>query len=158
MINLDKKIIELKNLDSGQISLKELKVVFTNGCFDLLHPGHLHYLEKAKSLGDILIVGLNSDDSVSRLKGESRPINNQNYRATMLAGLMFIDYVIVFEEDTPLTLIKAIKPNVLVKGGDYAREEIVGFQETIMTGGEVEIIPFLDGYSTTQLIEKIQDL
>jgi len=158
MNTLDNKIIELKDLDSDRISFIGSKVVFTNGCFDLLHPGHLHYLEEAKMLGDLLVVGLNSDDSVSRLKGENRPINNQNFRSRMLAGLMFVDYVIIFEEDTPLTLIKGIEPNVLVKGGDYAREEIVGFHETIMTGGIVEIIPFLEGFSSTDLIEKIQNL
>lgn len=126
--------------------------VFTNGCFDILHMGHLSYLQQAKALGDVLIVGLNSDESVKRLKGESRPINNQIARANMLAALHFIDYVVVFEEDTPKELIKLISPNILVKGGDYKIEDIVGREYA----DKVEVIPFLEGYSTTKIINEIQ--
>lgn len=133
------------------------KVVFTNGCFDILHRGHLEYLQAAADLGDILIVGLNSDASVKRLKGEKRPINNQNDRAFALASLVFVDAVIIFDEDTPLELIQRVKPNVLVKGGDYSIGNIVGADFVKNIGGEVQVIPFVDGYSTTQIIEKMKE-
>lgn len=132
------------------------KVVFTNGCFDILHRGHLEYLQAAADLGDILVVGLNSDASVKRLKGENRPINNQNDRAFALASLVFVDAVIIFDEDTPLELIQRVKPNVLVKGGDYSIGNIVGADFVKNIGGEVQVIPFVDGYSTTQIIEKMK--
>lgn len=133
------------------------KVVFTNGCFDILHRGHLEYLQAAADLGDILVVGLNSDASVKRLKGENRPINNQNDRAFALASLVFVDAVIIFDEDTPLELIQRVKPNVLVKGGDYSIGNIVGADFVKNIGGEVQVIPFVDGYSTTQIIEKMKE-
>lgn len=133
------------------------KVVFTNGCFDILHRGHLEYLQSAADLGDILVVGLNSDASVKRLKGENRPINNQNDRAFALASLVFVDAVIIFDEDTPLELIQRVKPNVLVKGGDYSIGNIVGADFVKNIGGEVQVIPFVDGYSTTQIIEKMKE-
>lgn len=136
----------------------EKKIVFTNGCFDILHPGHLHYLRKAKDLGDMLILGLNSDDSVSRLKGPQRPINNLEFRAAMLAGLESVDYIISFDQDTPLQLIKTIKPHILVKGGDYKKSDIVGAAEVEALGGKVHVIEFLDKHSTTQIIEKIKSL
>ncbi len=133
------------------------KVVFTNGCFDILHKGHVDYLAKARDLGGLLVVGLNSDDSVKRLnKGSNRPINNQEARASVLASLGCIDAVVIFEEDTPLELIKEVHPDVLVKGGDYQAENVVGHKEVIAWGGEVKIIPFTEGYSTSTLIEKIK--
>ncbi|MDX8387048.1 MAG: D-glycero-beta-D-manno-heptose 1-phosphate adenylyltransferase [Ghiorsea sp.] len=132
------------------------KVVFTNGCFDLLHPGHVKYLEDAKALGDVLIVGLNADASISRLKGETRPINVLEDRAHMLKGLRSVDLVVSFEEDTPLNLIKKLLPDVLVKGGDYEPDDIVGAIEVREHGGEVIVVPFLDGYSSTKLIKRIK--
>ncbi|TLD81661.1 D-glycero-beta-D-manno-heptose-7-phosphate kinase [Helicobacter sp. MIT 05-5293] len=132
--------------------LKQSKVVFTNGCFDILHRGHLTYLAKARSLGDVLIVGINSDDSVMRLKGENRPINSLEDRAYMLCGLECVDYVVSFSSDTPLELIKAIKPDVLVKGGDYHNKVVVGSE----FAKEVVLIDFVEGKSTTKIIHKIQ--
>lgn len=133
-------------------------VVFTNGCFDILHEGHLTYLEEARRLGHKLVVGLNSDASVKRLKGESRPVNDEQFRAHLLAALHFVDAVIVFEEDTPENLINAVIPSVLVKGGDYEVEKIVGYKTVTENGGEVITIPFVEGFSTTQFIQKIQTL
>ena len=134
------------------------KIVFTNGCFDLLHAGHIESLSQAASFGDILIVGLNNDASVKRLKGESRPIQQEQNRATLLASLYMVDAVVLFEEDTPLELIKKIMPDVLVKGGDYAPETIVGAKEVIANGGKVEIIPLVPGLSTTNLEALIRKL
>lgn len=128
------------------------KIVFTNGCFDIIHAGHCQYLTQARKLGDILIVGLNSDDSVRRLKGESRPINGENDRAAVLSSLKPVDYVCLFEEDTPYELIKAIKPHVLVKGGDYKKDNIVGSD----IAGETVVLSFLEGRSTTKVIEKMK--
>ncbi len=130
---------------------KKSKVVFTNGCFDILHRGHVSYLERAKSLGDILILGLNSDASVRRLKGEGRPINDEESRATVMAALNSVDYVVIFDEDTPLELIKQVRPDVLVKGGDYSIENIVGREYAAQT----MTISFVDGFSTTKTIEKM---
>lgn len=132
------------------------KVAFTNGCFDILHPGHLFSLGQAAKEADYLIVGLNSDASVKRLKGPSRPINNTDSRAIVLANLVVVDAVVVFEEDTPLELIKALLPDVLVKGGDYTIDQIVGAKEVIAAGGKVIINNIVEGFSTTQLIEKIK--
>lgn len=134
--------------------LENKKIVFTNGCFDILHKGHVEYLSTSKDLGDILIVGLNSDSSVKKLKGEERPINNQNSRAVILSALLFVDAVIYFDEDTPLNLIKSIKPDVLVKGGDYKKEDIVGYDFVTERGGEVKTIDLVKGYSTTNIIKK----
>jgi D-glycero-beta-D-manno-heptose 1-phosphate adenylyltransferase len=131
------------------------KIVFTNGCFDLLHLGHLTYLAEAKSLGTKLIVGLNADASVKRLKGEDRPVNPENTRTALLAALYFVDAVVVFEEDTPFNLITAIRPDVLVKGGDYMISTIVGADIVLAYGGEVQVLSFLDGYSSSAVIEKI---
>ena len=136
--------------------MKKQKVVFTNGCFDIIHRGHVEYLEEAKSLGDILIIGLNSDESVRRLKGPSRPINNEEDRARVLLGLKSVDGVVAFKEDTPLELIKMVKPDVLVKGGDWKVEDIVGHEFVIEGGGEVYSLPFREGCSTTNIIEKIR--
>ncbi|MCS7152737.1 MAG: D-glycero-beta-D-manno-heptose 1-phosphate adenylyltransferase [Bacteroidia bacterium] len=132
----------------------EQRIVFTNGCFDLLHLGHITYLEEAAKLGDVLVVGLNSDESVRRLKGPSRPLQPQEARARILAALEFVEAVIIFEEDTPLRLIEKIAPDVLVKGGDYTIDKVVGADFVRSRGGEVVILPFVQGYSTTALIEK----
>jgi rfaE bifunctional protein nucleotidyltransferase chain/domain len=131
------------------------KVVFTNGCFDILHKGHVAYLNEAKKCGDLLIVGLNSDASVKRLKGEERPINNEQDRKFVLENLKSVDFVEIFTEDTPLNLIKAITPNYLVKGGDWTVDQIVGSDHVISNGGEVYSLNFVDGYSTTGIIKKI---
>lgn len=132
------------------------KIVFTNGCFDILHPGHVDYLSQARDLGDFLILGLNTDNSVKRLnKAPNRPINNEQTRAMVLAGLASIDAIVLFDEETPYELIKLIKPDVLVKGDDYTVEKIVGYDVVKAQGGEVVTIPFLEGYSTTKLIQKI---
>jgi rfaE bifunctional protein nucleotidyltransferase chain/domain len=144
------------NLESFLVSVKGKKIVFTNGCFDILHRGHVHYLNEAKKLGDILIIGLNADASVSRLKGESRPVNKQDDRAFVMKNLKAVDWVEIFHEDTPLNLIKKVKPNVLVKGGDWKIEQIVGASEVISWGGEVISLSFVDGYSTTSIIKKIE--
>jgi len=133
------------------------KVVFTNGCFDIIHRGHVEYLEDAKALGDTLIVGLNSDKSISELKGPNRPINKEEDRARVLLGLKSVDGVIIFEEDTPLNLIKIVKPDVLVKGGDWKIEDIVGNEFVLERGGEVYSLPFRAGHSTTDIIEKIRN-
>lgn len=130
------------------------RVVFTNGCFDILHLGHVRYLKEAKAMGDILIVGLNSDASVKRLKGESRPINSEKNRAAMLAEMDFIDYIVIFEEDTPYEVIKAIEPDILVKGGDYNPDDIVGGDIVKGKGGQVLTIPLVEGQSTTNIISK----
>lgn len=129
------------------------KVVFTNGCFDILHRGHVTYLQQARQLGDHLIVGLNSDASVKKLKGPERPINNELDRAFMLAALRCVDEVVLFEEDTPEELLSHLKPDILVKGGDYKPEEVAGRQYA----GEVKILSFVDGYSTTGTIRKIRE-
>lgn len=131
------------------------QTVFTNGVFDLIHPGHLTYLAAAAGLGQRLIIGVNSDASVKRLKGDSRPIMPLAARMQLLAGLFFVDGVIAFDEDTPLELIKALKPDMLVKGGDYAVDDIVGANEVRSWGGEVQVLPFVEGQSTTGLIELI---
>jgi rfaE bifunctional protein nucleotidyltransferase chain/domain len=132
------------------------KVVFTNGCFDILHLGHIDYLSKAADLGDRLIIGVNTDQSVSVLKGDSRPIIDEITRATKLAALHFVDAVILFGEETPLQLIETVKPDVLVKGGDYTIDTIVGADLMLERGGTVEVIPFLPGHSTTAIIAKIK--
>lgn len=136
----------------------QLKVVFTNGCFDILHLGHIDYLEKARTFGDKLIVGLNSDDSVRRLKGDLRPVNDFNARSRMLAALDFVDVVVPFKEDTPLALISSILPDVLIKGDDYTIENIVGADVVIQHGGSVETIALVKGYSTTALINKLKHI
>ena len=137
---------------SQELKLKGKKIVFTNGCFDLLHAGHVSYLEKAKNFGDILILGLNSDRSITSLKGENRPINLQDDRAYILAALEVVDYVVIFDEDTPYELIKSIQPHILVKGGDYRGKEVVG-QDIV---DELELVEFIDGKSSTKIIEKIK--
>lgn len=131
------------------------KVVFTNGCFDILHVGHLRYMNEAKRQGDVLIVGVNSDASVRRLKGETRPINSENDRAEMLSGLEAVDFTVIFADDTPISLIEDIKPSIHVKGGDYKKEDL---PETVIVekhGGEVRILTFVEGKSTTNIVNKI---
>jgi rfaE bifunctional protein nucleotidyltransferase chain/domain len=151
------KILNINDLKRqvARWRLHSNKIVFTNGCFDMLHMGHLHTLQQAKALGDKLIVGVNADSSVKKLKGDKRPIQNQIDRTTLLAALSVVDAVVIFEAETPLELIEAIIPNVLVKGGDWATNQIVGAPLVLQNGGSVHSIPFLEGYSTTSLIEKI---
>lgn len=134
------------------------RVVFTNGCFDILHVGHARYLKDARALGDILVVGLNSDASVKRIKGETRPVVNENDRAELLSSLASVDYVVLFNDDTPLALIENVAPDVLVKGGDWAPEQIVGSKFVLARGGEVRSLPFHPGRSTTSILERIQKL
>ena len=132
-------------------------VVFTNGCFDILHAGHIHYLKEAKKLGDRLLIGLNTDRSVQTLKGKTRPINSEISRSTVLKNLSFIDGVTLFEEETPRALIEDILPHVLVKGGDYSVDEVVGADTMKKIGGRVVIIPFLEGFSTSDIITRIRN-
>ena len=132
------------------------KIVFTNGCFDILHRGHIDLLLQAANLGDVLIVGLNSDASIKRLKGNERPINNEYDRAFQLASLLCVDAVCLFTEDTPEKLIVTLRPDILAKGGDYVSHKIIGGDFVKSIGGSVEIIPFVDGYSTTSIIKKIR--
>ena len=152
---------KIKDLKHAKELVREWKsqaktIVFTNGCFDLLHLGHVDYLEKARSLGDKLVLGLNSDDSVSRFKGQNRPIQDQNSRSRVLAALQVVDLVVFFNEDTPLTLISEIQPHILVKGSDYLAENIVGADVVKKNGGVVKTIDFVSGYSTSKIIEKIK--
>lgn len=135
--------------------LKSKTIAFTNGVFDILHEGHIAVLSEAASFADVLIVGVNSDASVKKLKGDGRPVNNENSRALVIASLIMVDAVVIFDEETPIELIKVIKPDVLVKGGDYNLDTMVGSQEVLDAGGRVEIIPLREGFSTTGIIEKI---
>ena len=151
-----KKIFRAEQWNEAIQFLESPDIVFTNGCFDLLHPGHLIYLSQAASLSTNLVIGLNSDDSVKKLKGEGRPINNFNDRANMLSALPQVACIIEFKEDTPLRLIEKLKPKVLVKGGDYKIEEIVGREVVESNGGKVTSLPFVGNYSSTNLIEKIK--
>ncbi len=140
-----------------ELKKKGKKVVFTNGCFDILHVGHLRYLEEAKMFGDILVIGLNSDSSVKRLKGEKRPIVSQEERAEMLLGLKCVDYVVMFDEDTPVELLKDVKPDVHVKGGDYTKERLPEAEIVEKNGGRVEIVSLINGKSTTNIVKKIKE-
>ena len=151
IVSQDQALKELKTWRE-----KNKKIVFTNGCFDIIHPGHIDYLSQARDLGDILVLGLNTDQSVRLLnKGSNRPINDERTRANVLAGLASVDLIVFFDEETPYNLIKLLQPNVLVKGKDYEVEKIIGFDILKENGGEVITIPFLDGYSTSSLIKKI---
>ena len=156
--------IKIRILDRQQLiqevvrlRLKSKTIAFTNGVFDILHEGHIAVLSKAASFADILIVGINSDASVKKIKGEDRPVNNENSRALILASLIMVDDIVIFEEETPIEIIKLIQPDVLVKGGDYTLDTIVGAKEVIAYGGTVEIVPLLKGFSTTNIIEKISN-
>lgn len=154
------KIISSEHLE-GKISywrFKNKKIVFTNGCFDLLHLGHIEYLSKAADLGDLLIIGLNSDKSVQKIKAEGRPVQDQESRATILASLQVVDAVILFDEETPYDLIQKIQPEVLVKGSDYTEEEIIGYDIVKAKGGKIKTLDFLDGYSTTIIENKIKGI
>jgi D-beta-D-heptose 7-phosphate kinase/D-beta-D-heptose 1-phosphate adenosyltransferase len=139
----------------GDLKTKGKRIVFTNGCFDLLHIGHIRYLEKAKALGDILVVGVNSDQSVSRIKGPYRPILPEEERAEVLSGLGCVDYITIFDEADPLELISSLQPHILVKGGDWTKETTVGKEVVEGLGGKVVILPFVQGASTSNLIETI---
>ncbi|RDV14327.1 D-glycero-beta-D-manno-heptose 1-phosphate adenylyltransferase [Pontibacter diazotrophicus] len=132
------------------------KIVFTNGCFDLLHLGHVDYLEKASQLGDKLVLGLNTDASISRIKGPNRPLQDEMSRARIMASLLFIDAVVLFDENTPQELIEAVQPDILVKGDDYTIENIVGHEVVLARGGEVKTVPLVKGYSTTNIVKKIE--
>lgn len=131
-------------------------IVFTNGCFDIIHPGHVDYLTKSKNLGDYLVVALNRDSSVRKLKGESRPLNSESDRAIVMNALKPVDFVTFFEEDTPLNIITKLTPNIITKGGDYDPEDVVGGKHVKENGGKVKIIPFIEGKSTTKIIEKMK--
>lgn len=159
-----KEIEKIKNkittLTTLQIKLREWekkgnKIVFTNGCFDIIHQGHIDYLAKAKDLGDILIIGLNTDKSVSEIKGKNRPIQDQESRAIILASMQFVDSIVYFSDPTPYKLIKAIQPDILVKGADYKPEEIIGYDIVKQKGGEIKTLEFLEGYSTSAIEKKI---
>lgn len=156
ILNIEGKIVPRDFFVRNDFKRHGQKIVFTNGCFDVLHYGHVHYLLQAKALGDILVIGLNSDDSVRRLKGPTRPINGENERAFVLAALACVDYVTLFEEDTPEELIKVVRPDVLVKGGDYTLDNIVGADFVMQNGGTVTTIPFVEGFSSTRIIEKLK--
>lgn len=151
------KIVSPAFFSEHEEELHRKKVVFTNGCFDLLHVGHVTYLAQAKALGDVLVVGLNSDDSVRRLKGPDRPVNAQDSRALVLAALEPVDYVVFFSEDTPYNIITQVKPDILVKGGDYKIDDIVGGDFVRARGGEVLTIPFVEGFSTSNILEQIKE-
>ena len=151
-----KVLSELKKEIEG-IKAQGKRVVFTNGCFDLLHPGHTRYLYAARQMGDFLVVAVNTDRSVKSIKGKNRPIQSQDERAELLAALSFVDAVALFDEDNPLKVIQDLLPAVLVKGGDWAEDKIVGADVVRKAGGTVMSLPFVTGYSTTALIEKIRD-
>ena len=153
------KIFDLDSLKNKVISWKENghKIVFTNGCFDIMHKGHIEVLSKSSDLGDKLIIGLNSDSSVQKLKGNSRPIIDENSRAIALAALSFVDAIVLFSEDTPINLISTLNPDILAKGGDYEIRTIVGHEIVQKNGGEVILIPFVEGFSSTNIINKIKN-
>jgi len=159
-MNTSKKIFELKELleEVGFWKNNNERVVFTNGCFDIVHLGHVDYLEKARNLGQRLIVGVNTDKSVNKLKGLSRPVVNEYSRLRLLAAFEFVDAVILFDEPTPYELIKSVIPDILVKGDDYAVDNIIGADVVLAHGGEVKTIKFVEGYSTSKIIDKIKQL
>lgn len=154
---ISKKILSQEDLAKTLAiwRFKEYKIVFTNGCFDILHRGHVEYLSKAASHGDILIIGLNSDRSVRSIKGESRPVQDEESRALILASLQFVSCVVLFDEDTPYDLIKEVQPDVLVKGADYKPEEIIGHDVVNAKGGQIVTIDLVEGHSTTGILNKI---
>ena len=154
---IQSKILSADNLQKmlAYWRFKSMKIVFTNGCFDILHAGHIEYLTKAASEGDVMILGLNTDNSVRKLKGNHRPINDENARALIMASLNFITAVVLFDEETPYNLIKTVQPDILIKGSDYKPEEIVGYDILKAKGGEVKTIDLVPGYSTTAIEQKI---
>lgn len=149
-----KKLASLTNIIS-RLKRQGKKIVFTNGCFDIIHVGHVDYLSKARRMGDVLVIGLNSDSSVKRLKGKGRPLNREEDRSKVLSALYFVDYVTMFSEDTPDRLIRKLKPDILVKGGDWQMKDIVGASFVKSYGGKVATVPFVEGFSTTSLIKKM---
>ena len=153
ILSLPDAILQIKDLKS-----RKKKIVFSNGCFDILHAGHVDYLEKAREKGDFLVIGLNTDSSVQRLKGQNRPINHEYSRARVLAGLGFVDMVVLFNEDTPYDIVSALIPDVLVKGKDYEISNIVGADIVLENGGKVETIELTEGHSTTSVIDKIKKI
>lgn len=158
MNDVTKKIVSVSSLKRKLSGLRRIgkTIAFTNGCFDILHFGHVSYLETAKKKGRVLIVGLNSDSSVKRLKGEGRPVNSELNRAGVLAGLAAVDFVVLFSEDTPYQLISEIKPDVLIKGADWEGKDIAGADVVQKNGGKIELIKYLDGLSTTNILKKIK--
>lgn len=152
------KLIEKENLDNiiEKLKSENRKIVFTNGCFDILHAGHVRYLKESKKFGDILIVGLNSDISVKKIKGESRPINPEMDRAEVLAGLEAVNYIVLFDETSPVKLLEEIKPDIYTKGADYTVETLPEAKTVLSYGGKIEFIKFLEGRSTTKIIDKIK--
>jgi len=164
MVDMDQlAVIQSKILDIEQLerklaywNFKNQKIVFSNGCFDILHRGHIEYLAKASSFGDIFIIGVNTDNSVKRLKGKNRPVQDEYARALVLSSLHFVSAVVYFDEDTPYELIKKVQPDVLIKGSDYKVEEIVGNDIVMQKGGEVKTIDFIPGYSTSSIIEQLK--
>ncbi|MGB2705573.1 MAG: D-glycero-beta-D-manno-heptose 1-phosphate adenylyltransferase [Candidatus Omnitrophota bacterium] len=153
-MNKIKSAAEIKKVAAG-LRRKGKKIVFTNGCFDILHYGHIKYLERCKKLGDILIIGLNSDSSVRKIKGKRRPVTGEKERAAILASLEFVDYITIFSETTPAKLITRVTPCILAKGGDWGKSEIVGSAYVKKKGGKVVTIPFIKGYSTTRILKRI---
>jgi rfaE bifunctional protein nucleotidyltransferase chain/domain len=156
---IQRKILKQPELDR-QLAFwrfKGLKVVFTNGCFDIIHLGHIDYLAEAAALGNILLIGLNTDNSTRRLKGPTRPINDEHSRAMILASFSFVDAVVLFDEETPYNLIKTVQPDILVKGADYKPEDIVGYDIVMAKGGKVETLEYLKGYSTSLIEKKIKE-
>ncbi len=156
---MNKKIIKKENIKKTAENLKKenKKIVFTNGCFDILHVGHVRYLKESAKFGDVLIVGLNSDSSVKKLKGDSRPINNENDRAEILSALYFVDYIVIFEDSTPEKLLDLIKPDIYTKGADYTLETLPEAKTVLKNGGKVEFINLVQGKSTTNIIKKTQN-
>jgi D-glycero-beta-D-manno-heptose 1-phosphate adenylyltransferase len=157
MLSLENKIIPYDKIDSIKNSLQGKKIVFTNGCFDILHKGHVQYLLQARELGDVLWLGLNSDASVKKLKGASRPINSEEDRAYVLASLEAVSYITIFPEQTPIELLKLIQPQIHTKGGDYKAESLPETKTILSWGGEVKILPFLPGKSTTGILKKLEE-
>ena len=155
---LNSKIVDRKLLTEivERIKSCDKKIVFTNGCFDILHAGHVRYLKAARQMGNILVVAVNSDDSIKRLKGHTRPIQTLADRLEVLAGLACVDFVISFHEDTPINLIRQVKPDFLVKGSDYAPEKIVGYEELMSWGGKVAVIPLYEGRSTSRIVSQVK--
>ncbi len=155
MLPLQEKILSIPALLNRYARPRELSLVFTNGCFDLLHRGHVEYLFAARRLGDALVVALNTDDSVRRLKGPGRPVTSELDRAVVVSGLACVDAVVLFDEDTPRELLSVLLPDVLVKGGDYRPDQIVGKREVEAAGGRVVVLPYLDGRSTSEILQRL---
>ncbi|NOQ25326.1 MAG: D-glycero-beta-D-manno-heptose 1-phosphate adenylyltransferase [Bacteroidales bacterium] len=155
---IQSKIIDINNIESYLTywKLKNQKIVFTNGCFDILHRGHVEYLAQAANHGDVLIIGVNTDSSVRRIKGETRPVQDEYARSILLASLSFVSAIVLFDDDTPYNLIKRVQPDVLIKGSDYSIKDIIGSDIVIAKGGKVITIDFIEGYSTTSIIEKLK--